>query len=44
MNKRTCTLIGVHALAIAGIATGYYCMYKKTKRPKLTINGLGQDF
>lgn len=34
MNKKTCTLIGMHALFVAGIAAGYVCMYKKTKKTK----------
>ena len=40
MNKKKCTLIGIHVLLIAGITAGYICMYKKIKKPKLDINCL----
>ena len=34
MNKRTCTLITMHLAIIAGITTGYLCMYKEIKKSK----------
>jgi len=42
MTKRDCALIGLHAVAIAGITAGYICMYKKMneKKPKLNFDSL----
>ena len=34
MKKRTCLLVGFHAIVLAGIATGYCCTLKKCKKNK----------
>lgn len=39
-KKKTCMLISIHAVLIAGITAGYLCMYNKIKKPKLNINSL----
>ena len=43
-KKEKCILLGVHALLIAGITTGYVCMYQKLKKPKLDLNSLSSHF
>lgn len=34
MNKKSCALIGMHVLIVAGITTGYVCMCKELKKSK----------
>ena len=34
MKKRDCMLIGMHVLLVAGISTGYLCMFKQIKKSK----------
>lgn len=34
MQKRTCALVGMHILLVAGITTGYVCMCKEIKKSK----------
>ena len=40
INKKKSALITFHVIAVAAITSGYICMYKKTKKPKLDINSL----
>mgnify|MGYP003303106871 CR=1 FL=1 len=40
MTKRDCTILGLHIILVGAIASGYVCMYKKMKKPKLNINSL----
>ena len=34
MSKKTCALVGMHVLLVAGVSLGYICMYKKMKKTK----------
>ena len=34
MKKRTCLVLGMHAIIVGGITYGYTCMYDKLKKSK----------